>query len=319
MHAFSLKQLDYFQVVARLLHMSRAADQLGVSQPALSRALAKLEEGLGVPLFDRVGRSLRLTQYGSVLLKRIELAFGEIDNACLEISDLAGWERKRVALGFVRTLGIEFVPQIVRAFTEVHHDIHLTFTQSTGVVLEKQLRDGALDLVMNSSPFKDPALEWRLLARQELVLIVPSFHRLAHRREIRLRELANEAFVSSKLGRVFRPLTENLCQAAGFKPNFSFEADDACSVSGFVAAGFGVSIVPPECATAAGVANVRLKDTSAHRTVGLAWSRKRHMHLAARMFRDFALANGAAMMRRAASVKRPHLTFEGAVDRQGKS
>src|ERR671926_45590 len=101
--------LECFRVAGRLQHVTRAAETLGTSQPALSRALARLQADLGVPLFQRAGRSLRLTRYGESFLARVERALSEIEEGRRELADLTEPERGVVALGFLRTLGAKFI------------------------------------------------------------------------------------------------------------------------------------------------------------------------------------------------------------------
>jgi len=299
MKPLSWSQLEYFAAIARLQHMSRAAVELGVSQPALSRTLAKLEADLAVPLFDRVGRSIRLTRYGELFQKRVARALREIDDGRAELADIAGPQRGTVTLGFLRTLGIRFVPELVRSFSASNPHVRFSFLQSNNIALEEQLLNGDLDLILNTRPLNNPAFEWRLVAHQELVLIVSPNDPLARKSRLALSEVANRPFVSFKDGH-FRRLTEELCRAAGFEPTIRFEGDDSSSVPGFVAAGFGVAIVSPDSAVAPGVASLRISKPSARRTLGVAWAKERYLSASARAFRDFAVAEGASFLRPAA-------------------
>jgi DNA-binding transcriptional LysR family regulator len=104
-----------------------------------------------------------------------------------------------------------------------------------------------------------------------------------------LRDVADESFVSFKPGHAFRRFTDDLCAAAGFSPVISFEGDDSSSVPGFVAAGFGVAIVPPESAAFAGVVALRISEPTARRAIGIAWMKARYLSASARAFRDFAM------------------------------
>ena len=295
MKPLSWAQLEYFSVIARLQHMSRAADQLGVSQPALSRALTKLEADLAVPLFDRVGRSIRLTRYGELFQRRAARALQEIEDGRAELADMVCPERRTVALGFLRTLGITFVPQLVRSFSAANRNVLFSFIQSNSTALEDQLLSGELDLILNARPWNKPDFEWRLVAHQELVLIVSPSHPLARRRTVALKEIAKEPFVSFKEGR-FRQLTEELCHAAGFSPMIRFESDNSSSVPGFVAAGFGVAIVSPDTASSGGVVSLRITRPSARRSIGVAWAKDRYLATSTRSFRDFALTEGPSFL-----------------------
>jgi DNA-binding transcriptional LysR family regulator len=296
MKPLSWHQLDYFHTAARLQHVSRAAQQLGISQPALSRALAKLEADLSLPLFDRVGRSIRLTRYGEIFQRRVGRALREIEEGCAELNELAIPGRGTVGLGFLRTLGISFVPHLVREFCASFPDVRFSFVQNNDIVLEESLVRGDIDLILNSTPLPAARFDWDLIAHQELVLIVPRSHRLARRRSVAMRELANEPFVCFKAGHAFRLQIEELCNAAGFLPKVRFEADDSSSMPGFVASGFGIAIVPAECAESDEVVTVRVTTPAPRRAIGIARIKDRHHSASARALHDFVRAQGASML-----------------------
>ena len=282
--------LESFRVAGRLQHVTRAAEQLGTSQPALSRALARLQADMGVPLYQRVGRSFRLTRYGELFLVRVERALGEIEDGRRELVDLTETDRGSVSLGFLRTLGATYIPQLVRRFHAAHPQVRFAFVQNNSAAIEEQLERGEFDLIFVAVPPGKDGFDWVRVFDQEFVLIVPQAHRLARRRQVRLREVAGEPFVSFKPGRAIRRMTDDLCKAAGFTPTSSFEGDDSSSLPGFVAAGFGVAIVPPESARAADVVSLRITEPVPRRAIGIAWMRGRYLPASARLFRDFAAA-----------------------------
>jgi DNA-binding transcriptional LysR family regulator len=153
-------RLVYFRVVARLQHISRAATELGITQPALSRAIARLERDVGVKLFVRRGRTIALTRYGSAFLRHAERALDAIDTGVREIGDLAGADAALVSLGFLRTLGAAMVPELVRAFRAEHPDVRFAFTQNNGVALEALLVAGEVAMTLTVGPPKQAALRW---------------------------------------------------------------------------------------------------------------------------------------------------------------
>jgi DNA-binding transcriptional LysR family regulator len=279
--------LECFRVAGRLQHVTRASEQLGTSQPALSRSLARLQSDLGVQLFRRAGRSIRLTEPGELFLSRVERALGEIDNGRRELADFKAADQGTVSLGFLRTLGARYIPELVRRFSLVHPAVRFAFVQNNSAAIEAQLERGALDLIFVAVPPGHADFGWTHVGDQQLVLIVPRGHRLARRRHVRLHDVAGERFVSFKLGHAIRRMTDDLCKAAGFLPDISFEADDSSSVPGFVAAGFGVGIVPPEACGYADVASLRIIEPVARRPIGLAWMEGRYLSAGARLFRDF--------------------------------
>jgi DNA-binding transcriptional LysR family regulator len=288
------EQLEYFRVVGRLQHVTRAAEQLGITQPALSRAIIRLERELDTPLFHHVGRSIRLTRSGEAFLERVERALREIDEGRRALADLNGELRGTIALGFLRTLGAEYVPKLVRLFRRDHPEMRFIFTQNNSSVLEQQLFAGDLDCALLPGPPKDPRIGWAHVFDQRLVVIVPRDHRLAKRRTIRLTEVAEEPFISFKPGHAIRELATELCAAAGFTPAIAFEGDESSSIRGFVAQGFGVAIVP-ETRASSGVVALGISAPPARRGMGIAWVKGRYQSGAERAFRRFVVEQGATV------------------------
>ena len=285
-------QLKYFRVAARLQNITRSSVELGVSQPAVSRVLASLETALGVPLFERAGRSIRLTRYGIVLQQRVERALSEIEDACAELDDLLCPSRGTVPIGFLRSLGGHFVPRLVRSFGSVNPNIRFSFVQASIRTLLDELVDGRLDLGFIRGPVDHSAFESRVITEQRLVLIVSGTHRLAQASTVKLRDLSDDLFVTFQPGHRFRTIVNELCRQAGFVPKISFEGNDLTSVCGFVAEGFGVAIAPPECAHFPGVSCLQISEPIPRREVVVIWVRDRYLPTSSRLFRDFAVEGG---------------------------
>ncbi len=283
--------LECFRLVGRHQHISRAADQLGTSQPAVSRSIARLESKLGVRLFERVGRSVVLTKKGRSFLQVIDRAHGEIEEAEGHLFGQSEDASRIVALGFLRTLGTKFVPQVLRRFKEQYAEIDFSFSQNNTTAIEEALEKGDLDLIFTAVPPSRPSLAWERLFDQELVLIAKRTHRLAGKKTVRLRNLSHEPFVTFKRGHVVRTLTERLCSEAGFVPTISFEGDDSSSIPGFVAAGFGIAIVPSDSNLPSGVVILPTAGPLMRRQIGLAWVDGRFMHSPARKFKEHVLSD----------------------------
>lgn len=287
-------QLEYLRAVARLQNVSRAAEELHVAQPALSRSIARLERELGVRLFDRTPRALTLTRAGAAFVPYVERAVAELDEGRRVLQDLGDVGERTIALGFLHTLGAEYVPRLVAAFKVAHPDVRFDFNQNATNVLERQLDAGALDLcLIAAGSVGDRRITWRPLLEEEVILIVPRDHRFASRETIRLADAAGESFVSFKRGIAMRDLSDELCGRAGFQPAITFEGEESMTVSGFVAAGLGIAIVPSVTPPSRGVVRLRITAPEAHRNIGVAWRTDRYLSRAARAFRDFLLQDGA--------------------------
>ena len=291
-----LLQLKYFQTVAHLEHMTRAARQLYIAQPSLSQTIARLEEELGVPLFDRQGRQIRLNQFGRVFLQRVDRIFGELEDARREIADLAGMERGRIALAVVIP---QILPDLLRTFLVDHPHVsfHL-FHQHSSLTVQQQLEQGEIDLCITSPAIERPDIGWISLMTEEIYLMVPPGHRLAERTSIHLNEVEHEPFISLKPGNTMRDLADHFCQQAGFMPKVAFEGDEPSTLRGLVTAGLGVGFIselvlrnlPSEPAWKdIGIIPLHISEPRCQRILGLAWRTEHYLSQAAQQFREFVV------------------------------
>ncbi|QDY78667.1 LysR family transcriptional regulator [Streptomyces qinzhouensis] len=264
-------RLAYFAEVARHEHVTRAAQEIGVPQSTLSRAVVRLERDLGVTLFARTGRTVSLTPAGRTFLSSVERALAEVERAAESVRADADPRAGKVAFGFLHTMGSETVPGLLRAFRADHPRVRFTLVQNYGEAMLGGLRTGELDLCL-TSPLPDaPDLIGRRLDEQRLRLVVPDDHRLAGRRRIRLAEAADDVFVTLEPGYGLRRITDDLCAQAGFTPKVAFEGEETETLRGLVAAGLGVALLPPPAVPRPGVVELTVTAPRAVREIGLAW------------------------------------------------
>ncbi|WP_425555881.1 LysR family transcriptional regulator [Kitasatospora nipponensis] len=289
-------RLAQFAAVARLEHVTRAAQALGMPQPTLSRAVARLEEELGVALFARQGRTVRLTRAGRLLLGSVERALTELERgaqAAREEADPAGG---RVAFGFLHTMGTDAVPALLRGFRADRPRVRFQLVQDyVGAMLER-LWAGELDLCLVSPMPTDPELAARQIDEQVLHLAVPADHRLAGRCRIRLAEVAEEPFVALEHGYGLRAITDGFCAEAGFSPRIAFEGEEAETLRGLVVAGLGVALLPPGPVPRPGVVELAVTAPRTRRAIGLAWVAGRPLTPPAAAFRDFVLSRRGRLL-----------------------
>lgn len=236
-----LLQLKYFEVVARHEHITRAAEELHISQPSLSKVISRLEKELGAMLFDRLGRNIRLNSFGKAFLKRIERVFLELEDAKRELADMSGLEQGKISLAWT---SVSLLPRVLEGFLKKYP--HVSFRQAVDSTLEikHQLESGLIDLCISSPPIEGPGITCKPLFTEELFMAVPKNHRLANRESIDLIEVAKEHFVSTKQGYGYRDITDELCRQAGFTPNIVFEGDVTFSIINLINAGLGVAFLP---------------------------------------------------------------------------
>lgn len=282
-----LLQLHYFRTVARLQHMTMAAEVLNVAQPALSKTIARLERELGVPLFDRQGRRIRLNRYGEAFLDKVDRALNLLEQAKQEVADMAGAEKGTIHLA---TVTMNRFADLLGAFRREHPDVTIRVTQTTPEQVPELLRNGDIDYAYTTPKIEDPGVESLPLLHETIYLAVPPGHRLADRPRIDLAEAAEEPFVALKTGYQFRGLVDDLCRRAGLTPRIVCEVDETSAVRALVRAGLGVALLPAcKSDEEYPLILVPIRDAAFKRTFHLVWPAKRYLSLAARCFRDFAV------------------------------
>ncbi|MQY07009.1 LysR family transcriptional regulator [Actinomadura macrotermitis] len=289
-----LTAVRWFLTVAELGHVTGAAAELRVSQPGLSRAIARLEADLGQPLLDRVGRGVRLSPYGELFAEHARRLVAEEQAARRALAQAADPARGEVSLAFLHTQGPSFVPDLIRRFRRERPGVRFRLAQDRAGRVGAAVRDGRADLGITSPRPDDPALEWAPLVTERLQLVVAADHRLARRRRVRLADVAGEPFVAFRRDAGLRRIFDELFAAAGIRPEIAFEGEETATVRGLVAAGLGVAVVappPPGEEEMHGVRHLTLAEPAAVRTIGLTWAAARTRPPAAEEFRRFVLAD----------------------------
>ncbi|MFE0020130.1 LysR family transcriptional regulator [Amycolatopsis sp. NPDC059021] len=296
MNRMDLQVLRLFQAVARGATVTETAAQANVTQPALSRALDKIEREAGAELFQRVGRALRLTPVGTVFAGHVDALLEDYDRGLRAVQDMIDPEAGLVPLAFLHTLGTWLVPPLLSGFRDRFPKTRFELHQHGEEGLVRELLDGGVDLVLTSGDPGNPAIRWKRLLVEPLRLAVPPRHRLAGRRRIRLAEVADETFVLLRPGYGLRDTTERLCREAGFVPRVGFEGEEVETLRGLVTAGLGVSLLPlpqtatfPSSGTEPLAPHLTVTDVQSSRDIGLAWIADRALPPASAGFREHVL------------------------------
>lgn len=241
----NLLHLRYFVELAHTRHYTKAAEHLCITQPSLSHAISQLEAELGVPLFEKVGRNTMLTRFGEQFLSCTERSLKILDEGT-DALRLAAQGEGLIRLGLLRTLGVDFIPEIASDFLAANPDKDIHFTFSTGTT--HHLLDGLLshkfDLVFCSEPPKRLGLKSIPVKYQHLVLIVPKSHPLSDFDTIDIKAtlpyphvyFSKEAGLRSVIDRLFEQMEE--------QPIIAYEVEEDEVVAGLVSRNFGIAIVP---------------------------------------------------------------------------
>jgi DNA-binding transcriptional LysR family regulator len=270
--------LRYFAVVAEELNFIRAAKRLRMTQPPLSAQIKQLEEEIGVKLFDRVGRGVRLTEAGRLLLDKSRHIFSEIDQTVDEVRRVGEGRVGRLAIGFLPSAAHSVLPSVLREFRKLFPDVEL-FLQEMGPDEEVEgLHDKRIDMGFLYLPVDDTALNARCVHRDFLVVALPEAHPLAAETQVTMHQLAKEPFIlppQHQLPACYGQIIETFRQA-GFLPNVvQRDVSLMQTIVGLVAGGLGIALVPASLQNlrSTGVTYKKIKDLSPALEMGLVWRR----------------------------------------------
>lgn len=283
-----LQQLEYFRTLAQTQHVTRSAEVLSISQSALSRSIARLEDEMGVPLFDRQGRTIRLNQFGQIFLEQVENMMKEFNEGKKEIQDLLEPESGTISLGFLHTLSTNLIPDLISSFRIDYPKIKFKLGQGPSHILLDQLQSGEIDLCLIAPNDVKHPVRWEELWSEELFVIVPKNHKFANYQSIKLEQLANEPFIHLKKGFSLRITVEQLFQEVEITPDITFEGEEADTVAALVAAGLGISILPDlKGIVKSKLLQIPLSWPMSQRRIGLAWVEGRYISPANDKFKSF--------------------------------
>ena len=283
-----LLQLQYFKALAEREHLTDTARELMVSAPSLSATIARLENDLGVQLFDRVGRNIQLNSYGRIYLKHVNDVFASLDNARREILDEANQHEMRLSIAISSPIIWNDAFQI---FIKNNPKITLSHTIVKRDLLENNPYCQQFDFVITATsdlPGSDWESEILILDDRPVFAVYPN-HPFAQKKSVRFIDAKDENFIVISKGFSMRKFFEDLCQSAGFDPKIIMECDYMLR-SKMLAAEYGI-VMTTESGARAGVLGdavfVKIIDPGVRRTQAIFWSRKRYLTRAARIFLDF--------------------------------
>ncbi|MCC8931539.1 hydrogen peroxide-inducible genes activator [Rhizobium sp. 'Codium 1'] len=270
---FTLRQLRYFDALARHGHFGRAAEACSISQPALSVQIKELEEALGAELFERAARQLRLSAFGEEFLLRVRDILRSVD----ELGDLARAHRKhlvgRLRIGVIPTVAPYLLPGMISALTRKNTDLDIHVRESVTPKLLQELSEGRLDTAIVALPVSEPAMTEMPLFEENFVLVrpkddadkpVPSGEMLREMRLLLLEE-----------GHCFRDQALSFCDMGAVRPREILDGSSLSTLVQMVGAGIGVTLIPEIAmkveTRSADVSIARFEHPQPSRRIGMIW------------------------------------------------
>lgn len=275
-----LFHLRYFMTVAKYENFSKAAEELYISQPSISKAVLSLEKELDVPLFQRRGKRVQLNEAGMALKRKLEPIMSILDNLSKDLKVVAGHSRSTIVFNVLAASSL--LPDILLRFKNIHPFIDFQIIQSA--------RTTKCDLCLRSALPGSPPENGRLILSEEILLAVPMQSHLALKDSVHLEELRDENFIMLGKRASMREIADHIFESAGFTPHASFESDNPSTIRGLVAAGLGVSLWPE--ATWGKLATdkaklIHLSDPVCHRNIYITSDDRDQLSDQTRLFIDF--------------------------------
>lgn len=289
----NLQWLYYFDAIAELEHYTRAAEQLHVSQSNLSHAISELEDELGVKLFERKGRNIRLTKYGDLFRPYVKKSITSLETGVKTLRDYIDPNSGTIVMAGFQSVSQFATDLMVRYQSETNRlNVQFHYSQEGWGSICDKIRNGSADLIL-ATRVDDPRIEGTLIGTHRLAVLVYEKHRLSSRESVDLRELDGENFISyDRNGELITNLWKIL-NSLHVKPNVVTETPNDLIVHSLVAAERGIAVVPYPLGNAPyGTKIIPISNRVAERKLYLQWNKERYIPPAAEYFRDYVVRNG---------------------------
>ncbi len=294
------QQLQHFEKLTEVGHYRRAAEQLYITQPTLSKSISNLEKELGVPLFYKRNNDIFLTIYGKAFHNHVKNAIREVEESLKEISLLSGQTTGTVRIGSIFTVASDYLPKRIKDFSVQYPEVNFSMCQQTSKQNLLDLMEDVIDLAFVSdlhafeSDFDIDSLDSECILNEEILVAMPADHPLAKRGSVKFSEIADETFISynSRTG-IIKSISSAL-RNAGYNENLSvsYTVNEENAVLGLVRAGLGIALIcdAPNF-NKEGLVFLRLSDICLYRSIFIAWKKGEYIPPIVTKFKNFVLAS----------------------------
>ena len=281
-----LYQLMQFKTAAQMSHITNAARALSISQPALSKNIRALENELGYPLFDHVGKHIELNENGRILLRYADAIMCSLEDARRELKEHN--ENQDVTVSLCVKAASKLIPRILQEYSSLHPSTHFSISQSGGTGSEQTRFDLTIDASL--SPTREP--DSCMLIEEELLLALPASHPLAGGGDVDLAQLKDAPFISLQRGMGLSDIMNHYCRLAGFSPAIAFESDSPTTLRNLIDLGLGVAFIPKLTWPDMRDERIRIlpiRGQHCRRYLNLFWDSRRYQSAAAAAFKEYLI------------------------------
>jgi len=286
-----MHQLRYFAKVADLGNVTRAAEACHVSQPSLSQQITKLERELGQPLFERLGRGVRLTDAGKMFKRYSDQILSLTEDARTRVAD--DRDSGRIILAAIPTIAPYFLPGILTRFAKECPRARVEIVEETTGNILRLLAEGDIDLAILALPIQAEHVHTKTLFSEELLAVLPSGHPLTRKPKVSLKDLVSEPFVVLNEAHCLTGTTMSFCARHAASPLVTAKSHQLLTVLELVRLGQGVSLIPAMAVPKGrdeGREYRSLSGDKPSRTIALAWNRMRYQTQLFKRFLEFLAA-----------------------------
>ncbi|BFM51204.1 LysR family transcriptional regulator [Marinomonas sp. THO17] len=289
-----IKPLRYLVSIARTASFTQAANEFGVAQPAVSMAIKKLENDLGLTLIHRADRNISLTDEGKKLLLHAQKIIQATDEALLEMSELNGLEKGEVRVGIPSMLGSYYFPPILMGFRNQYPSITLTVIEGGTWQLQQMLEKGELDLSVIVAETLPDNLAGEHLLEEEMLVVIGEEHSFSQLDKISPETFFQEELVMFKEGFFHRRIVDKLAAQVGITPNIGFETNLIPLIKSIIQQGFGISTMLAMVIEDNEQLIIRSFDPPIWLDLNIAWRKDGYLSKANQAFLDFVCRHGKA-------------------------
>lgn len=242
----NLKQLRYFQLLAKTQHYTSTSEYFSISQPSLSHSIAELEKEVGIKLFQKRGRNVELTKEGKQYLIYVEQALAALAEGEQFVKELTSISNGHIGLAFIYSVSANYIPKIIKAFLSQPENKNITFSFYEGLSQQivEGLKDKRYEIGICSRLHDEPDIHFQKLTKQELVFIISNTHPLAKRKKLDLKDIINEPLILFTERSGMKSVIDNMFDKAGLKPNIACLVETEGAMMGLASINYGIGIMP---------------------------------------------------------------------------
>ncbi|TXK85174.1 LysR family transcriptional regulator [Paenibacillus sp. N3.4] len=285
-----IKHLTYLLEIVKQLNFTKAAESLHLTQPTLSKMVRSLEDELGVTLFDRSGKYIKLTDAGIAAVQQIQVIVQAVQDLHTSLNDVSNLRTGSIRIGLPPVIGTIFFPHVVAAFQKAYPQIDFQIIEEGAKKVESRILEGNLDLGVVVAPVDTDEFEIMPYLEEELALILHESHPLAANPSVPLLELRREPFILFPNGFAVRKHIMQACSTVGFEPRVTYESAHWDLLAEMVAANTGISILPQAICCKINnpsVKTVRLTNPTIPWNLIIIWNKAKYQSYAMREFKRF--------------------------------